>query len=153
MHSGSIGRQDEYKTMAALKIEDKTVVGYTNENYYYLTSVVPEGVETIGQAAFQECTGLTSLSLPHRLATVGDKAFCDCTALTSVVFRPPVSRGAFIAWAVGSSRNRANWQLTTVERLRNVVRHITEFALERRDVASIDPDGQRGVFQGCNDLK
>ena len=40
---------------------------------------------------------------------------------------PLVSRAAFIIWAVGSSRNRANWQLTIVKRARNVMRLITRF--------------------------
>ena len=35
---------------------------------------------------------------------------------------PPRS---FIAWAVGNSRNRANWKFTTVKQLRNVLRLIT----------------------------
>ena len=35
---------------------------------------------------------------------------------------PPPS---FIAWVVGNSRNRANWKLTTVKQLRNVLRLIT----------------------------
>ena len=38
---------------------------------------------------------------------------------------PPPS---FIAWSVGSSRNRDNWQLTTVKQLRNVLSLITTFA-------------------------
>ena len=72
--------------------------------------------------------------------------------LSSVIFRPRVP-SAFIAWSVGQSRNRTNWQLTTVKRLRNVLRLITEFALEeRRDVESVDPDGQNFVFDGCSGL-
>ena len=43
-----------------------------------------------------------------------------------------------------------NWQLTTVERLRNVLRLITAMALWRRDdVASLDPRGRNRVFEGC----
>ena len=99
------------------------------------------------------CSGLTSLTLPHVLTTVGYKCFWGCKGLTSVVFRPPVSRGAFIAWAVGSSRNRANWQLTTVKRLRNVLRFVTVLVMWSRDVATVDPDGSRRVFMDCTGLK
>ena len=77
------------------------------------------------------CTGLTSLTLPQTLTSVGRCAFCLCDNVTSVVFRPPASR-AFIAWSVGNSRKRANWQLTTLKRLRNVLRLVTAFAFERR---------------------
>ena len=65
------------------------------------------------------------------------------------MFRPPVSRGAFFAWAVGSMRNSANWQVTTVKHIRGVVHLITAFALERRHVSTLDPDGTKRVFKGC----
>ena len=67
-------------------------------------------------------------------------------------FRLCVLRASFIVWAVGSSRNRANWQLTTLKQSRNVLRLITALALERRDVADLDPDEWDGLFEGCTDL-
>ena len=61
-----------------------------------------------------------------------------------------MSRPALIAWAVGSSRNRDNWRLTSVMRLRNVLSLITLLALKSYDaVSSVDPDGSRYVFEGC----
>ena len=114
-----------------------------------LTSLtLPNTVKALGIAAFTGNHGLASVILPHALI-LGNNAFRRCWELTSVVFRPPVSRGAFIAWSVGSSRHRANWKLTTVERLRNVLRLITMFDLWSRDVSSVDPDRSRGVFLGC----
>ena len=60
-----------------------------------------------------------------------------------------MGRGTFIAWAVGSSRNRDNWKLTTVKHLCNVLRLITELANGGlRDVTSL---GNR-VFAGCAHL-
>ena len=155
-----------------LFIEGTKVVGYRGYMYDITNIVIPNGIdaiadevfehcdeltsltlpnslESVGDKAFRGCSGLTSLTLPHTLVHVGSRAFGYCTALTSVVFRPPVSRGAFITWAVGSSRSRANWQLTTVRRLRNVLRLITTLALWSRDVAYVDADGSKGVFLGC----
>ena len=45
-------------------------------------------------------------------------------------------------------RNRNNWQITTVKRLRNVLRLITELSYECHDVyeATMDPDGNNRVF-------
>ena len=40
-------------------------------------------------------------------------------------------------------------QLTTLMWLRNVLRRITEWAVERRDARSLDPDGAKEVFNGC----
>ena len=78
---------------------------------------------------------------------VGCAAFRTCTALITAIFRPRIPL-ALIAWA-SSSRNRTNWQLTAVKQSRNVLRLITALALERRDVSSVDPDGQMEVFKGC----
>ncbi len=49
-----------------------------------LTSVaIPGSVTTIGDSAFYECTGLTSASIPGSVTTIGDSAFYECTGLTS----------------------------------------------------------------------
>ena len=79
------------------------------------------------------------------------EAFQDCTGLASVVFAPRVPT-AFIAWAVGSSRHRTNWQLTTLKQTRNVLHLITQLALERRDIRSVDRSGEKRVFGGCTGL-
>ena len=109
---------------------------------------LPNKLARLGSSAFESCGALTSISLPHKLKTFGHSSFKDCKQLDSVIFRPRVA-GAFIAWAVGSSRNRTNWQLTIVQRLRNVLRLITALALERRDVADVDPCGRHHIFKGC----
>ena len=103
---------------------------------------------SVGRDAFYDCRSLTCVSLPHTLINFGTGAFEDCERLISVSFRPPVDRACFIVWSVGNMRNRVNWQLTTVKHLRNVLRLITEFGLETRDVdeATVDPDGNNRAF-------
>ena len=104
-----------------------TTIGYAAFRYCgNLTSInLPDGLITIEPYAFYECWNLTSLELPHSVRNVSPSAFARCTSLTSVVFRPPVSRAAFHAWVVGKSRNRSNWELTTLQHTRNVLRLIT----------------------------
>ena len=117
-----------------------------------LTSLsLPKTLKSVDSWAFARCRLLTSVTLPHELTHVGFGAFECCIALTSVTFRPRVS-AEFIVWAVSSSRNRRNWQTTTVKYLRNVLRLVTVLCLERRDVRSVDPDGKKGVFVGCDAL-
>ena len=44
------------------------------------TLVVPAGVTSIGDFAFEDCTSLTSIVLPAGLKSVGDQVFFSCTS-------------------------------------------------------------------------
>lgn len=116
-----------------------------------LTSLsLPNTLITIGPCAFAKCSGITSLTLPNS-TKIGLRSFQGCTGLTSIIFRPRLS-SIFIAWAVGRMRNRANWRLTTVKRLRNVLRLITALAFEQRDMSTVDVFHGKFGFQGCTGL-
>ena len=46
--------------------------------------VIDENVKTIGDYAFFECSGLTSISKPDSVTSIGDYAFEGCSGLTSI---------------------------------------------------------------------
>ena len=50
------------------------------------TTVVPDGVITIGNHAFNSQTGLTDINLPESVRIIGDYAFQGCNGLKSVTF-------------------------------------------------------------------
>ena len=54
-------------------------------------SVIPTdgSVERIGYSAFDECTGLTSITIPESVMLIESNAFSRCTGLTSVIFEQP----------------------------------------------------------------
>ena len=49
--------------------------------------VVVNGVTSIGDYAFRDCTGLTSISLPDGVTRIGSSAFSGCAGLTSISLR------------------------------------------------------------------
>ena len=48
-------------------------------------------VTEIGESAFRECTGLTSIEIPNSVTSIGKSAFYGCTKLTSVIIGNGVS--------------------------------------------------------------
>ena len=65
-----------------------------------LTSItIPNSVTSIGESAFSECSGLTSITIPNSVTSIGDVAFYSCSGLTSITIPESVTSigyGAFI---------------------------------------------------------
>ena len=65
---------------------------------YIKRVVMQQGVTSIGDHAFWDCSGLTSVTIPDGVTSIGDSAFSGCTALTSVTIPGSVTSiggGAF----------------------------------------------------------
>ena len=62
-----------------------TIGNYAFYNCSGLTSVtIPNSVTSIGQSAFYNCSGLTSLTIPNSVTSIGYGAFGGCSGLTSI---------------------------------------------------------------------
>ena len=68
--------------------------------------VVREGVTSIGDEAFNGCTGLTSVTFPEGLTSIGERAFYGCTRLTSVTV-PDSAQLGFQAFSYDTSVKKA----------------------------------------------
>ena len=66
-----------------------------NSNYYAYTPwyiskdnmkeiILEDGIISIGNSAFYDCTGLTSITIPDSVTSIGDFAFDNCSGLTRV---------------------------------------------------------------------
>ena len=54
-----------------------------------LTSIViPDSVTEIGQSVFSGCDGLTSITIPYGVTSIGSNAFYNCTGLTGELIIP-----------------------------------------------------------------
>lgn len=52
---------------------------------------ISEGITTIGEVAFSECSYLANVSLPNSLVSIGQSAFDECSALTSITIPSSVT--------------------------------------------------------------
>ncbi len=82
-YTGTGGRVEIPSTLGLLPVTG-IAEGAFSQNHAVTEVVVPEGVTSIGDYAFNDCTSLASVSLPSTLKTIGKSAFYTCGALTKV---------------------------------------------------------------------
>ena len=97
---------------SSITVEGKeyTVTSIGNSAFYEcsgLTSVtIPNSVTNIGDGAFGGCSGLTSITIPNSVTSIGESAFNGCSKLTSVTIPNSVTS---IGWgAFGSCTQLEN---------------------------------------------
>ena len=76
-------------------------IGECSDTDIVIPQKSPEGdrVTSIGERAFYDCTGLTSITIPDGVTSIGGGAFVDCTGLESITFpnsMTSIGEGAFI---------------------------------------------------------
>ena len=92
--SGSVVIPDTYNGLPV------TSIGYCAfDNCTALTSItIPDSVESIGANAFYYCKSLSSITIPDSVTSIGDRAFGCCESLTSITISDSVTSvgiGAF----------------------------------------------------------
>ena len=66
----------------------ETIGDHTFEDCTGLTSItIPDSVTSIGFEAFRGCTGLTSITIPERITLIGSCTFYNCSSLTEVTYK------------------------------------------------------------------
>ena len=87
-------------TLLKAMTKEEVETDYTNDNRPSTTPpdvlsatefVWPEGVTKVGNHAFANCLGLTSVEIPEGVTSIGDNAFDFCSGLTSVTIPSTVT--------------------------------------------------------------
>ena len=73
-----------------------TMKNYNRNSPVYMNSkvkkvVIENGVTSIGNFAFYNCTSLTSITIPDSVTSIGEWAFKECTSLTSITISSSVT--------------------------------------------------------------
>ena len=73
--------------------KDVTSIGnYAFDGCTGLTNInIPNSVTSIGQSAFKSCSGITSITIPNSVTSIGSEAFSNCTGLTNVTMSDSVT--------------------------------------------------------------
>lgn len=62
-------------------------IGKTDSSF-----IVPNSVTNIGESAFYNGIGLTSITIPNSLTSIGDYAFCGCSGMKSINYEGTVEQ-------------------------------------------------------------
>ena len=128
--------------------------GDDNRNYSYRNSVqkieIGNGVTSIGESAFHNCSSLASITIPNGVTSIGDSAFDSCSSLASITISNGVT--SIRDYTFNSCSSLASITIP------NGVTSIGDFALDIcHSVASITiPNGVTSIgesaFHNCSSL-
>ena len=71
---------DEFKYFTGVTSIDDNAFSTSN----IVSITIPNSVTSIGNYAFNGCSGLTSITIPNSVTSIGDYAFNNCSSLTSI---------------------------------------------------------------------
>ena len=121
---------------------------YNKRNIH--TVIINDGVTSIGNYAFKECSSLTSITIPNSVTSIGNHAFACCHSLTSVTIPNSVTSiegyafydcSSLTSASIGNSVTSIGWNAF------NGCSSLTSVTIPN-SVTSIGED----AFDGCSNI-
>ena len=78
---------------------DNGIVPWLDNRKNITSVIIEQGITSIGNHAFRECTGLRSVTLPESIASIGKCAFLDCTCLSSITLPKGITSIGYSAFS------------------------------------------------------
>ena len=95
---------DKSLSTYTIKVGTKWIGSRAFDDCSSLTSLtIPNSVTSIGNYAFKGCSSLTSITIPNSVTSIGDYAFSYCSSLTSVTIPESVTYIGYYAFDYCSS--------------------------------------------------
>lgn len=127
-------------------IVNDNLVSYTGND---ANVVIPDGVKTIGYAAFNGRTNMVSVTVPESVTSIGTGAFSNCSKLTTVN----------LPEGLVSLGDRAFEQCTSLKKITipSTVTNIGSFAFAYTAISTVELPSKlsamsEGVFNNCESL-
>lgn len=95
---GKMPDYDSTLVPAILKKENKTVSPWLDRQTALRTVILSEGVTSIGDYAFSQCSNLKSITIPDTVTSIGEGAFSLCENLPSITIPDSVTSIGYFAF-------------------------------------------------------
>ena len=93
-----------YEDNVLFNMDKSKLISFRNQEAK--SFIIPDGVKSIGNRAFDYCYSLVSISIPNSVTSVGDESFIDCSSLSNLVIPNSVtSIGDSAFWGCSSLRS------------------------------------------------
>ena len=110
--------------------------------------IIPDGVTSIGDYAFEGCSGLTSVTIPDSVTSIGNEAFRSCSSLASVAIGNSVKNIGNYAFEYCRNITTLNYNASVVFNAFSSCSNLTLVVLGD-NVTNIDTN----AFAGCTKLE
>ena len=125
--------------------------------------IIPDGVTSIGDHAFEGCTSLTSIVIPDSVTSIGDYAFYGCTGLTSIMIPDSVTSIGHVAFigctgltSITVDEDNTSYQSIDGNLYSKNGRTLIQYAIGKKNTSFTIPDRVKSIgawaFRDCTDL-